>query len=204
MSNLTTFYLVRHTTSEWNEKKIIQGHKNPRLSKAGIGEANILAKKFKGIRFDSIFSSDLLRAKKTAEIIALEHKLEVQTTKILRERCYGEFEGKPDREYDKVKKILEKLTNEERYSFKKFGIESDREIVERLITFLREAAIGNPGKTILVVTHGAVLRFFLIKLGSGDHKSLRSGAVKKGAFIKLQTDGIDFFIKELSKIQFTN
>ena len=204
MSKITTFYLVRHTTSEWNEKKIIQGHKNPYLSKAGIDEANELAKKLKGINFDYVFSSDLLRAKKTAEIIALEHMLEVQTTKILRERKYCKFEGKPDKEYDKFYKLLEKLTDAERYSFTMHGVESDKEIVERLTTFLRETAIGYPGKKILAVTHGSVMRFFLIKIGAGTHNSLRPGSVKNGAFIKLETDGIDFFIKELSGIQFAN
>ena len=133
-----------------------------------------------------------------------EDKLDVQTTKILRERKYGKFEGKPNKEYDKVKKILEKLTDEERYSYKMFGIESDKEIVERLINFLKEIAISYPGKKILVVTHGAVMRFFLIKLGVGNHRSLRPGAVKSSGFIKLQTNGTDFLIKELSKIQFSN
>ena len=74
MADLTTFYLVRHATSLWNEKGIIQGHKNPELSEAGIKEAEELARKFKGVRFDLAYSSDLLRAKRTAEIIALEHK----------------------------------------------------------------------------------------------------------------------------------
>ncbi|EKD86170.1 MAG: hypothetical protein ACD_37C00433G0001 [uncultured bacterium] len=204
MSNLTTFYVVRHATSEWNEKGIIQGHKNPQLSKSGIEEAKILAKKLKVIKFDFVFSSDLLRAKKTAEIIALEHKLEVQTTKLLRERHFGEFEGRPNTEYAVVNETLRKLTLEERYSFKTHGIESDKEIVERLITFLREVAISNPGKKILVVTHGGIIRTSLVKFGFGNYDNLRPGAVKNGAFVKLQTDGVDFFIKEVSGVQMTN
>ena len=117
MSNLTTLYVVRHTTSEWNEKGIIQGHKNPQLSKSGIGEAKILAKKLKDIKFDFVFSSDLLRAKKTAEIIALEHKLEIQTTKLLRERKFGTLEGKSNSELQWEKRF-DNLTNEQKYTYK--------------------------------------------------------------------------------------
>lgn len=204
MNKFTTFYIVRHGETEYNVKDIIQGHSDSPLTKKGVEEIKHIARKLKGIKFDYVFSSDLLRARRSAEIIALEHKLEVQTTKLLRERHFGKFEGRPSTEYALVNEILRKLTLEERYSFKTQGIESDKEIVERLTTFLREVAIANSGKKILAVTHGAIMRFFLIKLGFGNHNSLRAGTVKNGAFVKLQTDGIDFFIKEVSGVQFAN
>ncbi len=72
------------------------------------------------------------------------------------------------------------------------------------MTFMREVAIANPGKKILAVTHGGLIRFFLIKLGVGDHNTLRAGTVKNGSFVKIETDGTDFYVKEMSGIQFVN
>ena len=204
MNNLTTFYVIRHGETESNVKKIIQGQLDSPLTKKGIEEIKHIAKKLKGIKFDYAFSSDLLRAKRTAEIIALEHKLEVQTTKLLRERRFGKFEGKPEIDFASVAETRRKLAAEQRYSHKIHGIESDKEIVERFVTFMREVAIAKPGKKILAVTHGGLIRFFLIKLGVGDHNTLRAGTVKNGAFVKIETDGIDFFVKEMSGVQFVN
>ena len=45
-----------------------------------------------------------------------------------------------------------------------------------------------------VVTHGAIIRAFLVKLGYGSYKTI--GWVGNGSYVKIETDGIDFFIKE--------
>jgi broad specificity phosphatase PhoE len=204
MNNLTTFYLVRHGETEDNVNHIIQGHTDSPLTQNGIDDIKKVAKKFKGIDFDLVFSSDLLRAKRTAEIIVLEHKLEVKVTQLIRERNFGEFEGKHDSEYAKVNDILENLTIEERRAFDKFGMESENNLVERLMTFIREVAVANPGKKVLVVAHGAIIRYFLIRLGVGNYQNFRGRSIKNGGFAKIETDGTDFFVKELSGIQFVN
>lgn len=205
MNNLTTFYLVRHGETEDNINQIIQGQTDSPLTKNGIKEIKKIAKKFKTIKFDLAFSSDLLRARRTAEIIALEHKLEVTTSKLIRERYFGELEGKPASEYmKKISDVIDKLSIEEKRSFDKYGIESENKLVERLITFIREVAVANPRKKVLVVAHGAIIRFFLIRLGVGTYENLRGKSIKNGGFIKIESDGTDFFVKELSGIQFVN
>ncbi len=204
MDKLTTFYIVRHGETESNVRKIIQGQSDSPLTKKGIEEIKRVAKKLKRINFDYVFSSDLLRAKRTAEIIALEHKLEIQTNKLLRERRFGNLEGKSNSEL-KWEKRFENLTNEQKYTYKHSpDIESDQEIVTRFLTFLREVAIGYPGKNILVVTHGGIIRTSLVKFGFANYDNLRPGAINNGAFIKIKSDGIDFFVKEVSGIRFTN
>lgn len=205
MNNLTTFYLVRHGETEYNVKKIIQGHSDSPLTDKGIEEAKHVAKKLKGVKFDYVFSSDLLRAKRTAEIIALEHKLAVETNKLLRERTYGPLEGKSNFLFKEWDDSLKKLTKEERNSYRfADGAETNEEVVTRILTFLREIAIRYPGKKIIVVSHGGIIRQFLIRIGFGTYEELIHGGVKNGAFVKLQTDGVDFFVKEVSGIQLAN
>ena len=121
-NNNCTIYLVRHGETDWNVKKIIQGHKQSILNKNGKDQAKKLAKHFQNIHIDAIFSSDLLRAKQTAEIVALEKKLAVTTSHLLRERSYGQHEGKlRDHYYNEVKDLLEtfkKLSKKEKWNFK--------------------------------------------------------------------------------------
>lgn len=193
-NNFCTIYLVRHGRTDWNEKKLIQGHTDIPLNTEGEKEAEELAKELNSLKFDKAFSSDLLRARKTAEIIGAEHKLAVETTKALRERHFADLEGKPAKLLKEISKTISKLEESKRFSYKSHPlVESDGELMSRFLTYLREIAVANPGKTILVVTHGGVIRVFLILLGLLTHES----DVKIGnlSYLKLESDGIDFFVK---------
>jgi len=198
--NYCTIYFTRHGETEWNVKKMIQGIKDIPLNKKGEEQARLLGGKLKNIKFDAVFSSDLIRAKRTAEIIILEKKLAVQMTKTLRERYFGKFEGqsfggeknKNIRELiNKLKSVPQSVKNE---------IENDEAIIGRLFTFLREIAVAYQDKTVLMVTHGGPIRTLLIHLGWGTYKNFSEGGIDNLAYVILESDGVDFFIKETSGI----
>ena len=201
-NNLTTFYIVRHGQTDWNAKKLVQGHTDIPLNATGEKQAKEAAEKLRHIKFDQAFSSDLMRAKRTAEIITLEHQLEVATTKALRERTFGALEGKPRSVFFAYRDLLNALTHEERQHKKaNEDFESDHEVTTRVITFLRETAVANPGKKILVGTHGGVIIMILLHLGYFDYKTIDQYRFGNLSYIKLTTDGVDFFIDELSGIE---
>lgn len=178
----------------------MQGSSDSPLTVEGIKAAHNLAKKLQNVKFDLVFSSDQMRAKRTAEILMLEKKIAIKTTALIRERSYGEFEGKSGDDYTVVNKMLDKLSEKERYSYKHSpAIESDEEVVNRFSTFIRETAVANPGKTILAISHGGIMRAFLKKIGLNN--TIRGG-IRNNAFIKLETDGVEFDIKETSGITF--
>jgi len=196
-----TFYIVRHGETEWNVKGLFQGQKDSNLTEKGIGQAKLIAKKFKNINFDAIFSSDLIRAKKTAEIIALEHKIAVDTREILRERNFGRLEGrKGDEIKEELKDLFLKFENasdKEKLKFRYVpDMESDEELIGRLITFLREIAVVYSGKTVLIVSHGGMMRTLLIHLGYGRYNELPSGTIENTGYFILESDGVDFFIRK--------
>lgn len=194
-NKMTIIYIVRHGETEWNIKKLIQGQADSPLTNTGIEQAKKVAKDLRNVKFDLVFASDSIRAKRTAEIIAAERKLAIETTKLLRERYFAELEGKPGKALDAYRRLYEKMNDEEIYKYRPVpNSETDEEITTRLITFLRETAITHPGKRVLVVTHGAIVRAFLVKLGYGTYKTI--GWVGNGAYIKLETDGVDFFVKK--------
>lgn len=205
MEQYTTLYLVRHGETEWNAKGIVQGQSESVLTKKGKWQAQYLTDTLKEISFDAIFSSDLSRATQTAEIINLERKLVINTNKLLREGNWGKYEGKPRAAYKEENKEalerLEYLTDQEKWKFKVADdIESDEEIVSRFITILREIAVTYKGKIILVVTHGGLIRTLLIHLAWAQYGQLRGGSVKNAGYVKLESDGIEFIVKEVSGV----
>lgn len=205
-TKLTTIYIVRHGQTEWNINGLIQGQGDSPLTPKGEDQAKQIAKELKSIYFDEIFSSDLLRAKRTAEIIALERKIVIKTQQAIRERAYGEYEGKSYQIYNQdIQKLLEKYTeiSDKEYARLKIGKgeESPDEVTARFITFLREVAVAYLGKTILIVSHGGIMRYLLIHLGFGTFKTLPRGAISNTGFIKLESDGVDFFVKETAGVQ---
>ena len=84
---------VRHGETDWNVAKRIQGSVDTELNEAGIYQAKLLAERLSAEPCDIIYSSDLLRAKKTAEIINTRHNVPLITSPNLREAGFGEFEG---------------------------------------------------------------------------------------------------------------
>ncbi len=194
-SKLCTIYVARHGETEWNVKGLIQGHSDSNLTKNGIKQAKILGKELKDIKFDAVYSSDLWRAKRTAEIVTLERKLAVVTQKALRERNFGGLEGKTRENL----KILSELKRKN-VPYESIGIEADEKVVARAITLLREIAVAYIGKNVLVVSHGGLLRALLIHLGFAIDDQLPPGSVGNTAYVKLKSDGVDFFIEEVKRV----
>ena len=93
-----TLVLVRHGQSEWNLKNLFTGWKNPDLTEQGLEEAETGAKALKdyGIRFDIAFTSVLVRAERTCQIIldgVGQPDLETIHDQALNERDYGDLAG---------------------------------------------------------------------------------------------------------------
>ncbi|MFH1427854.1 MAG: histidine phosphatase family protein, partial [Patescibacteria group bacterium] len=197
-----TIYIVRHGQTDWNVKRLIQGESDIPINCAGKKQAEDLRSFFNGINIDAVFSSDLIRAKKTAEIITLNRKLTIKTTKLLRERRYGKFDGKTWEETKEIFETWDKLDEKGRLTFRPAkDYETDEETIGRFITFLRETAAVYPGKTVLIVSHGSIMRIALNHL-SGEN--FLTGAISNSAYIKLKSDGVDFFIEDLVGIKKPN
>ncbi|MBW0545550.1 hypothetical protein O181_085265 [Austropuccinia psidii MF-1] len=114
MTVLREIFLLRHGQTDDNKNQIIQGQRDSELNESGIQQAKLTGQFFKkkqiqshhngihnnekGFSFDEIWSSDLKRAHKTAEIVAKELNQPpnlIKTDKRLRERYLGDLEGKP-------------------------------------------------------------------------------------------------------------
>lgn len=208
MNNLTTFYIVRHAESEGNanfDKKIkveISIRGGTFLTEKGKKQAKKIAERLKDIHFDAIYSSDLNRAKETAEAIALKRKIPVRTTEIIRERSFSSYLKQfPQKTYDElvkeIRRDLDQLDDDLKLNYKHSPkMESADEQATRILNFLREVASTYPDKTILVVNHGNNMRSMLTKLGYAKFDELPTGSIENTGYIVLESDGVDFFLKE--------
>ena len=197
-NKLTTFYIVRHGETDWNKQRLIQGQTDIILNETGKKQAKEIARQFKSLHLDLAFSSDLLRAKETTEIIALEHRLVVETVKVLRERNFGSLEGQPSDILLAHLKLMLALNNKARETHRVTpDAENEEEFSTRLFTFFRETAVAFPDKKILVGTHGGVLRMILIHLGIKTHEEFQDTRFINGGYIKLTSDGTEFFVEEV-------
>ena len=73
-----TLYIVRHGQTDWNVQKLLQGQQDSALTELGITQAKELQETLREIHFDGIFSSDLLRTKKTAEIMLVIKVMKIE------------------------------------------------------------------------------------------------------------------------------
>lgn len=85
--------LVRHGQTEWNAGGRYQGQSNVALSDTGRKQAKFLAERFPVRQLDAIYTSDLDRAKETAECVGKRLGLTVCPEKAFRELSFGDWEG---------------------------------------------------------------------------------------------------------------
>lgn len=146
-------YLVRHGQTNWNIEQKTQGHTDIPLNADGILEAETIAKSISKLKIDRIISSDLLRARETAEIINQLLGVEISFDQRLREINYGDLEGIPRTEltpntWDIFNETPEKLNAERMAS-----------VFERIKSFFDE--LDKHQDNILIVTHGGALRIIM-------------------------------------------
>ena len=140
---MTTLLLVRHGETDWNADGRLQGQTDRPLSDYGREQARQLAEDLQGEGFDAIYSSDLSRARETAEIVGGRLGLRVELDPDLREKDWGNWEGLTSVERDRVE----------------FVGESTEAHQERTLRALRRLSERHPGDArILVVTHGGSMR----------------------------------------------
>ena len=198
-SSQTTIYLVRHGESVANTQNRF-GLDTP-LTELGATQASTLATTLADVDFDAVYSSNLLRARQTAEILASARNLHVLIKPGLKERNWGKLSGlrEPDifAGYGEIFANVKTMPVSVRLGFKIVpDIETENELIVRYTAALSDIARYHPGQTILVVSHQTAMRFFLMHIGYATYPELSYGSIPNGSFIKLITDGTQFEVSE--------
>ena len=153
----TRLCIVRHGETAWNAEHRVQGQLDVPLNSIGQAQAQAASKVLSLEKFDAIYSSDLTRARQTADPAAHLLSLKINIDKELRERHYGIFERLT---YAEVKVRFPEdyarfAARDPEYAFRTG--ESLKDFYARSIAVLSRIAAGHEGQSVLVFTHGGVL-----------------------------------------------
>lgn len=155
-------YLVRHGVTAWNREARMQGHADIPLAEEGVEQARRLSTRLARERIDAVWSSDLARARRTAEAIAAPHGLAVVTTALLREQSLGAWEGLTQEEIVlRGEGALLRAYRQDSIAHRPPGSEPLTEVWDRLLRSLEAIRRAHPSGTVVVVGHGGSLRVLL-------------------------------------------
>ena len=177
---MTTIGFVRHGVTAWNKEGRAQGSSDIPLDEEGIEMAEHVANRLVNESWDVIYTSHLLRAKKTAEIIA-ERKptVEVVVDERLRELGGGQVEGTTEAE--RIEKWGETWRELD------LGFELHEDLIARGMAFIEDVKTKHPNQRVLVVSHGSFIRRLVRELVADDdfNSSLGNTSV---TVVKLQDE----------------
>lgn len=154
---MTQLILIRHGETLWNTERRMQGQLDSPLTGRGLWQAQQLAARLRSLPFTSLYSSDLPRARLTAQCIADATGHAIVDDERLRERHFGVFEGltRAEMAARDPQNYLRFMSRDPHYAVP--GGESPAAFFARCCAALEELAMRHAGETIAVVTHGLVL-----------------------------------------------
>ena len=194
MERPTTIVIARHGETAWNIEDKIQGHSNSDLTELGIEQTHQLNEELAHFPFAAIYSSDLERAYKTAQILGERRSILVIRRKELRERNFGPYEGT-------TKENLKRLDLEsDEVDFEKLGVESNESITRRFLKLIREVSKKYAGKHVLFVSHGGAMRILLLALGYAKRDELQPSSVGNIAYFAIKCEGDKYQVTETKRI----
>ena len=153
----TRICFIRHGETAWNVERRIQGQTDIPLNETGLRQAMAMAFNAARYTFAAIYSSDLARARATAEKLAERDGLEVQLLPLLRERHYGIFQGLTAAEgrARHPQAHAHYLARDTAYDFETG--ESMLAFAARVQAAVHEMTRHHAGQTLAAVTHAGVL-----------------------------------------------
>lgn len=147
-------YVTRHGQTDYNKKRMMQGRSDIPLNDVGINQARERRKELGNIQFDAVYSSPLIRAVQTAEIIGNVDRKDIIKDDRIIEADFGQYElmsyygtGIPMMAYWSFPELFPAPK----------GVETVREMCERTTSFLKELEQKDYDK-VLVACHGGIIR----------------------------------------------
>lgn len=162
-----TLAFVRHGQTDWNAQGLLQGSSDIPLNETGRVQAHDAEEMLEQWSWDAIVSSPLSRARETARIIADKLGLPLGPAyEELVERDYGPLEGQPA------------IDAMERWPDRRYpGAEPLDQVVDRCLRGLARIDDDHPDRNVIVVCHGTIMKYTLIRLTGHPVDVILNGTV---------------------------
>jgi broad specificity phosphatase PhoE len=153
---VTTILLARHGETAWNAERRWQGHADEPLNEVGRAQARRLGEELANVDLAAAYSSDLRRARETAEIAVSGRAIPVVMMEALREVHVGDWSGLTHAEIEQRFPAAVRRWREGGRGWN--GGETYDEMGARVVEALRRIAEAHEAETVLVVGHGGGIR----------------------------------------------
>ena len=169
-------YIVRHGETEWNVIKRFQGQLNTPLTEKGMEKLRETGKNLENVLFEEVYTSELERTVKSAEIILNENrgyknkKMELKRLAELNEVYFGVWQGL---KYEEVFLKYPEEANNYFYNVKNYkaeNVEAEnlKDALKRFLRGINKILDSHKSGNILVVTHGTVFEMFINYVGNSS------------------------------------
>lgn len=173
---MSQLIILRHGQSQWNLENRFTGWVDIDLSEQGIKEAQEAGEKLKGYKFDKAYTSDLIRAQRTLEIILGiigQKDIPIEKNKALNERMYGDLQGLNKDELREKYGAEQVQIWRRSYAVAPPNGESLKDTAARVIPYWENKIVPDlkAEKNILISAHGNSLRalvMYLEKISEDD------------------------------------
>lgn len=190
---MVTIYLTRHGQTEWNLEKRLQGRGNSPLTAFGIERARELSTRIDEMKIDTIYTSPIERAYKTAEILKGNKEIPLISDNGLMEMNFGDFEGQI------MEEIMESNPNWDMHLIMQGNIEMRapngetlKEVRERVRETIDKIILESDNKTILIVAHGITLKALMYYFKDSE---VNSEVMGQATLTKIIVDKNEFKIE---------
>ena len=201
--------LVRHGFSVTNKAGCFTGRLDVPLDDIGRRQAVLLAEYVRSnYKLDAIYSSDLSRVVDTVKPLSSSTAININLVPLLRETNIGRWQGKTVSEIASFEPELVDEMRKNPYYFRFPEGECESEVYQRAITALDKIVSENEGKTVVIATHGGIIRSLLRKfLKVSPDKTDSIPLVNNASVTVIEYEngiynpkeiGVDTFLKEIS------
>lgn len=197
-------YFTRHGESDANVQHVISNRESLfHLTERGRAQAQALADNLKNISFAAIYSSPVLRARETSEILSQRLQIPCQVTEALREYDCGILEEKGDAESWRLHRYYyEDWTLHHNYLNKPEGGECFVDIQNRFVPFI-ESLKRDSDENILLVAHGGLFHLMLpLVLSNIDYEFVDAHGIGHTECVIAELHGDEFICRQWGEVKF--
>lgn len=159
----TRIYLIRHGQVAGYEEKRYNGHADVLLTAEGEAQFGLLQLRLKKKSISAVYSSDLVRCRSGAQLLAASHDLEVQVDAQLRELNIGDWEGKTWSELQAQYPQEWQARLDDIVNYQVPQGESLSDLAARVRPVIARIVAAHCGEEVVVVAHGGVNRVILLE-----------------------------------------
>ncbi|MBI5136339.1 MAG: histidine phosphatase family protein [Nitrospirae bacterium] len=172
MSARTLLFVTRHGQTDANLAKRVQGQGDAPLNATGLAQAHELAEWFRRHPVDRVVSSDLPRARQTAEVLVAALGVPASYHPELRARRMGSYEDKTHAEIEAADPAsFQRLKHDPAFAPPDGG-ESTTQLMERMVPLVRRVAETHPGGRVVILSHHKVCQMIIAELAGGEMRPI--------------------------------